>query len=187
LPTAGDTPAMLAASSLERPSAIAFQNGHRSDRCNTGGLPGDRSFARIDRSDFNFFELINTSGQDVLRRRVEFTQYASQDFRDVLTEYGFTPSMSRRGNCWDNACSETLFGSLKVERLYGQRFVMRRQAKDEVVAWLLWYNQTRLHSTLALRQPDTVRAGLACGSGHASQFVTRLWGKDSRGKVILVP
>jgi transposase InsO family protein len=95
--------------------------------------------------------------------------------------------MSRRGNCWDNACSETLFGSLKVERLYGQRFVMRRQAKDEVVAWLLWYNQTRLHSTLALRQPDTVRAGLACGSGHASQFVTRLWGKDSRGKVILVP
>ncbi len=52
-------------------------------------------------------------------------------------------------NCWDNACSETLFGSLKVERLHGQRFVTRRQAKDEVIAWLLWYNQTRLHSTLA--------------------------------------
>ena len=51
------------------------------------------------------------------------SQYASQDFRDVLTEYGITPSMSRRGNCWDNACSETLFGSLKVERLHGQRFV----------------------------------------------------------------
>jgi len=140
LPTAGDTPAMTAASSLERPSEIALQNGHRSARCNTGGLPGDRSFARSDRSDFNFFELINTSDQDVLRRRVEFTQYDSKDFRDVLTEYGITSSMSRKGNCWDNACSETLFGSLKVERLHGQRFETRRQAKDETIAWLLWYN-----------------------------------------------
>lgn len=77
------------------------------------------------------------------------SQYASEDFRDVLAEYGITASMSRRGNCWDNACSETLFGSLKVERLHGQRFVTRRQAKDEAIAWVLWYNRTRLHSTLA--------------------------------------
>ena len=81
------------------------------------------------------------------------SQYASKDFRDVLTEYGITPSMSRRGNCWDNACSETLFGSLKVERLQGQRFKTRRQAMDEVIAWLFWYNWTRLHSTLAYVSP----------------------------------
>jgi len=81
------------------------------------------------------------------------SQYASQDFRDVLKEYGITASMSRRGNCWDNACSETLFGSLKVERLYGQRLDTRRQAKDEIIAWLLWYNQTRLHSTLDYVSP----------------------------------
>ena len=81
------------------------------------------------------------------------SQYASKDFRDVLTEYGITASMSRRGNCWDNACSETLFGSLKVERLHGQRFKNRREAKDEVVAWMLWYNRTRLHSTLAYISP----------------------------------
>ena len=81
------------------------------------------------------------------------SQYASEDFRNVLAEYAITASMSRRGNCWDNACSETLFGSLKVERLYGQRFVTRRQAKDETIAWLLWYNQTRLHSTLAYVSP----------------------------------
>jgi putative transposase len=43
--------------------------------------------------------------------------------------------------------------SLKVERLHGQRFVARRQAKDEVIAWLLWYNQTRLHSTLTYLSP----------------------------------
>jgi putative transposase len=81
------------------------------------------------------------------------SQYASQDYREVLAEYGITASMSRRGNCWDNACSETLFGSLKVERLHGQRFATVRQAKDEAIAWLLWYNQTRLHSTLAYVSP----------------------------------
>jgi putative transposase len=50
------------------------------------------------------------------------SQYASNDFNKVLTGRAITPSMSRKGNCWDNAWSETLFGSLKVERLHGQRF-----------------------------------------------------------------
>ena len=81
------------------------------------------------------------------------SQCASQDFRAVLRQYGFTASMSRRGNCWANGCSETLFGSLKVDRLHGQRFVTRRQAKDEVIAWLLRYDQTRMHSTLAYVSP----------------------------------
>jgi len=49
--------------------------------------------------------------------------------------------MSRRGDCWDNACSETLFGSLKVERMHGQRYKTRLHAMDEVVAWLLRYNR----------------------------------------------
>jgi putative transposase len=81
------------------------------------------------------------------------SQYASRDFKDALTEYGITASMSRRGNCWDNACSETLFGSLKVERLHGQRFATRRAARDEAIDWMLWYNRTRLHSTLAYVSP----------------------------------
>ena len=81
------------------------------------------------------------------------SQYASDDFRKLLEEYGIISSMSRRGNCWDNACSETLFGSLKVERLHGQQFETRRQAKDEVIAWLLWYNSARMHSTLAYVSP----------------------------------
>jgi transposase InsO family protein len=81
------------------------------------------------------------------------SQYASEDFSKVLKEHGITPSMSRKGNCWDNACSETLFSSLKVERLHGQRFQTIREAKDEVIAWLLWYNRTRMHSTLGYRSP----------------------------------
>ena len=81
------------------------------------------------------------------------SQYASQQFQELLKERGIKASMIRTGNCWDNACSETLFGSLKVERLHGQHFETLRQAKDEVLDWLLWYNRTRLHSTLNYLSP----------------------------------
>jgi putative transposase len=81
------------------------------------------------------------------------SQYASMEFRAVLEGRSIKASMSRKGNCWDNACSETLFGSLKVERLHGQRFETIRQAKDETLAWILWYNQTRMHSTLNYISP----------------------------------
>jgi putative transposase len=81
------------------------------------------------------------------------SQYASYDFNQVLNECAIQPSMSRKGDCWDNACSETLFASLKVERLHGQRFQTIRQAKDETLDWLLWYNRTRLHSTLKYVSP----------------------------------
>jgi putative transposase len=81
------------------------------------------------------------------------SQYASREFSGLLQQFGITASMSRKGNCWDNAPSETLFASLKVERLHGQRFETIRQAKDEILAWLLWYNQTRMHSTLGYVSP----------------------------------
>ena len=81
------------------------------------------------------------------------SQYCSTDFQSLLKGYGMRSSMSRKGNCWDNACSETLFGSLKVERLHGMRFETRRRAKDEVMDWLLWYNGRRLHSTLGYLSP----------------------------------
>ena len=81
------------------------------------------------------------------------SQYASDDYRQVLEKHGMRASMSRKGNCWDNAVTETLFGSLKVERLHGQRFRTIRQAKDETLAWLLWYNQQRMHSTLNYNSP----------------------------------
>ena len=80
-------------------------------------------------------------------------QYASEEFRKLLEHCAITPSMSRKANCWDNACSETLFGSLKVERLHGECFATIRQAKDEVIAWLFWYNQSRMHSTLKYVSP----------------------------------
>ena len=62
-------------------------------------------------------------------------------------------SMSPKGDCWDNAATETLFGSLKVERLYGMRFTTRQSAKGEVMDWLTFYNSKRLHSTLGYISP----------------------------------
>lgn len=81
------------------------------------------------------------------------SQYCSHAFQNILAEYGMHSSMSRKGNCWDNAPIESLWGSLKVGRLYGMRFETRRQAMDEVIDWLNYYNHRRLHSTLNYISP----------------------------------
>jgi putative transposase len=81
------------------------------------------------------------------------SQYASQEFRQLLKDCGITPSMSRKGNCWDNAPSESVFASLKVERLHGHRFATIQQAREEVLNWVQWYNHTRLHSALKYVSP----------------------------------
>ena len=81
------------------------------------------------------------------------SQYCSHAFQQILAKYGVQSSMSRKGNCWDNAPTESLWGSLKVGRLYGMRFETRRQAMDEVIDWLMFYNHKRLHSTLGYISP----------------------------------
>jgi putative transposase len=81
------------------------------------------------------------------------SQYASNDYRQLLADFKMESSMSRKGDCWDNATTETLFGSLKVKRLHGMRFGTRRQAKDEVINWITFYNQRRLHLTLDYASP----------------------------------
>jgi len=58
------------------------------------------------------------------------SQYCSHVFQGALAEYGMPNSMSRKGNCWDNAPTESLWGSLKVGRLHGMRFETRRQEMD---------------------------------------------------------
>jgi len=81
------------------------------------------------------------------------SQYCSDGFQCALADYGMKSSMSRKGNCWDNAPTESLWGSLKVGRLHGLRFETRRQAMDEVIDWLTFYNHRRLHSTLGYVSP----------------------------------
>jgi transposase InsO family protein len=83
------------------------------------------------------------------------SQYASEDFQRHLAAFGMKGSMSRKGECRDNAVTETLFGSLKVERLHDMRFATRRQARDEIMDWLTFCNGKRLHSTLGYMSPMT--------------------------------
>jgi hypothetical protein len=110
------------------------------------------------------------------------SQYASKDYRDVLTEYGITASMPRSGDCWDNAWSDMLFGSLKVERQHGQRFKTRRHAMDEVIAWRLryakldctrhWPTSVRCSSKKTVWPSDSVGYGLQ-GQGHRARIVSK--------------
>ncbi len=67
-------------------------------------------------------------------------------------------------------------------RLHGRRLKTRREAKDEIIDWLLWYNRARLYSTLAYVQPSAVRAGLACQSTKASQLMSSAMGYGFQGQ-----
>ena len=69
------------------------------------------------------------------------SQYTSEEFQRQLKALGIKGSMSQKGDCWDNAVTETLFGSLKVERLHGMRLPTRRSAKVEAMGWLTFYNE----------------------------------------------
>jgi putative transposase len=81
------------------------------------------------------------------------SQYASTAFANQISAFTIRPSMSRKGDCWDNAVAESLFGSLKTESLHRQDFGTRRAARDEIMAWITTYNHSRLHSTLGYLSP----------------------------------
>ena len=81
------------------------------------------------------------------------SQYCSETYQVELKHFNIQSSMSRKGDCWDNAPTESLWGSLKVGRLHGRRFATRREAMDEVIDWLTFYNHSRLHSTLNYMSP----------------------------------
>lgn len=80
--------------------------------------------------------------------------------------YKMKISMSRKGDCWDNAPTESFWGRLKVGRLYGRRFETRRQAMDDVIDWMTFYNHRRIHSTLGYVSPMQFEK-----SWHAAQLL----------------
>lgn len=82
------------------------------------------------------------------------TEYASDVFQALLRRCGFRCSMSRKGNCWDNAVVESFFHSLKVEAVHGETFRTRDEARRAVLGWLEgFYNTTRRHSSLGYLSP----------------------------------
>ena len=82
------------------------------------------------------------------------TQYASESYRNLLDDFGCIQSMSRRGNCWDNAVAESFFGSLKSERVYRDHYETRITASMAIFEYIeIFYNKRRLHSMLNYLTP----------------------------------
>jgi putative transposase len=82
------------------------------------------------------------------------SQYTSEQFQLLLTSNGVTCSMSRSGNCWDNAAMESFFSSLKTERVARKTYRTRDQARADVFDYIeRFYNPTRRHSTLGYLSP----------------------------------
>jgi transposase InsO family protein len=82
------------------------------------------------------------------------SQYASAQHRKILRTFGITCSMSRKGNCWDNAVMESFFGSVKKECVYQTTFHTRDKAQRELFDYIeVFYNRERLHSSLDYRSP----------------------------------
>jgi putative transposase len=82
------------------------------------------------------------------------SQYASAQYQALLQTYRFTVSMSSTGNCFDNAAMESLFGTLKAERINRQTYQTRDQARQDIVSYIEgFYNVFRRHSTLGYRSP----------------------------------
>ena len=81
-------------------------------------------------------------------------QYASADFRNQLIGLPIVQSMSRKGNCWDNAVAESFFKTIKTEMVYHQVFETRQQASIAIFEYIeIWYNRKRRHSTLGFLTP----------------------------------
>lgn len=80
-------------------------------------------------------------------------QYACDRYQGQLKGYGMTPSMSRKGDCWDNSPVERFFRSLKYEHLFSCKLYTREDASRETLEYITFYNAYRLHSSLGYKSP----------------------------------
>lgn len=93
--------------------------------------------------------------QGLLHHSDRGSQYASGDYQRVLAQHGVICSMSRRGNCWDNAVAESFFASLKVELVHDAAWTTRAAARTDLFEYLeLFYNAHRRHSALGYLSPQ---------------------------------
>jgi putative transposase len=137
------------------------QNRRRCSCRATGGRPGDLSSVRNARSERRLRVPIANPSVEVLRRPLESAQYAAEPYRQVLERHGIKQSMSRKGNCLDNAPMESFFASLKKEHVHHVHFRTRAEARAAVFEYVeIFYNRQRLHSALGYRTPAEARAGM---------------------------
>lgn len=88
-------------------------------------------------------------------------QYASEDYRHLLETHGMQASMSAKGDCWDNACAESFWATIKGELANHEHYATREQARRSIFEYIeVFYNRQRLHSSLGYMSPEAFEAGL---------------------------
>ena len=97
--------------------------------------------------------------KELLHHSDRGVQYACEDYRSLLADHEITASMSRTGNCYDNAVAESFFGTLKCELVHRLRYRTRGEARSSVFEWIeCWYNRQRRHSSLGYVSPEAFEA-----------------------------
>lgn len=90
----------------------------------------------------------------VLHHSDRGSQYASREYQERLSRYGMAGSMSRKGNCYDNACIESFHSVLKKELVFLETFKTRQQAKQRIFEYIeIFYNRQRIHSSIGYQSP----------------------------------
>jgi len=93
-------------------------------------------------------------GEGLLHHSDRGAQYASEEYQRLLAGHGVEPSMSRTGNCWDNAVTESFFSTAKRELTHHESYATREEARRSLFEYIeVFYNRQRLHSTLGYRSP----------------------------------
>jgi putative transposase len=93
-------------------------------------------------------------GPGLLHHSDRGSQYCARDYQEQLRQFGLIPSMSRKGNCYDNAPMESFWGTLKNELVHHRRYATRAQARHEIAEYIeLFYNRQRRHSRLGNLSP----------------------------------
>ena len=100
---------------------------------------------------------------ELLHHSDQGSQYTSEDFQRLLADQGITCSMSRKGDCWDNAAMESFFSTMKTERTARRTYVTRDEVRADVFDYIeRFYNPRRRHSTLGQVSPDQFEKAREC-------------------------
>jgi putative transposase len=100
-------------------------------------------------------------GPGLLHHSDRGVQYASDDYQRLLQSRQMKPSMSGKGDCWDNACVESFWATLKAELVHHQRYATHQQARQSIFEYIeVFYNRQRLHSALGYQSPEAFEACL---------------------------
>ena len=104
---------------------------------------------------FNMAVINRTPGKGLIFHSDRGVQYASYDFRKLLKDNFVIQSMSRKGNCWDNACAESFFSTLKNEEVFYKIYRTRKEARSSIFEFIeIFYNRFRKHSFLDYMSPE---------------------------------